>query len=60
MAISIIGYPASNISYCPRCGGIDFDYHGEMKESGVLDCECGCNITIIANDNDQDCEVIKC
>lgn len=54
--LSVAGYPAGNISFCPRCGSSDITYSNHWKGDGNLRCNCGCSVIIIENDDNEEGE----
>jgi hypothetical protein len=51
--VTVIGYPATQINYCPRCGSTNIEYSEHWNSSdGILTCECGCSVYIVASDMD--------
>jgi hypothetical protein len=52
--ISLMGYPAPEINYCPRCGTDNFQYQGAWNGNGVLECsECKCAVYLIGHEEDK-------
>lgn len=52
--VEVIGFPAPNINFCPRCGSENNDYNGHWQMDGLLRCKnCKCVVFIIQGEDDE-------